>query len=263
MESVWIVGASTGIGKALAIEYYHLGYRVFISARSGQALTALSQAYEPNADSQGMMIPVVMDVTQDAAIVTAIDEITKITPLLHKVIINAGTCEYVDHTLIDLQLMDRVLDTNLLGAVKVSNQVQPLLNHQQHPQMAFVSSSVTYQALPRAHAYGASKAALRYFVECLKMDIQHKGIDVRIISPGFVQTPLTDKNDFNMPFMISSEEASKRIIKGLNSGTFDIQFPKRFTWSLKLFSLLPDVIKFKLLGKLTIAEDDKTSGVPS
>jgi short-subunit dehydrogenase len=83
------------------------------------------------------------------------------------------------------------------------------------------------------------------------MDVQHQGIDVRIVSPGFVKTPLTDKNDFDMPFIIDSEEAAKRIVKGLNGKTFDIHFPKRFTLLLKLFSILPDAFKFKALGKLT------------
>jgi short-subunit dehydrogenase len=279
MKSVWVVGASSGIGESLAIEYYKLGYRVFISARSGQALHDLSLSYgEAFSDDehvqhtdtkafkgakalkrqQGIMVPLPMDVTDECSIEMAVSKINNITKKLHKVIINAGTCEYVDGTIVDINMMRRVFETNLFGAVLVSNLAQSLLSHNEQPQIAFVSSSVTYQALPRAHAYGGSKAALRYFVECLKADIQNQGIDVRLISPGFVKTPLTDKNDFEMPFMISSKNAAIRIIKGLNSSKFDIHFPKRFTLILKLFSILPDSLKFYLLGKLSRSESNKT-----
>jgi short-subunit dehydrogenase len=278
MKSVWVVGASSGIGEALAIEYYKLGYCVFISARSEQALHTLSMAYgealsddeathtgtealkDPKGfkSQQGIMVPLPMDVTDESSIEMAVGKINNITQKLHKVIINAGTCEYVDGTLVDINMMRRVFETNLFGAVLVSNYSQSLLSHDEQPQIAFVSSSVTYQALPRAHAYGGSKAALRYFVECLKADIQNQGIDVRLISPGFVKTPLTDKNDFEMPFMISSNDAAIRIIKGLNSPKFDIHFPKRFTLILKLFSIFPDSIKFYLLGKLSRSESNKT-----
>jgi short-subunit dehydrogenase len=269
MKSVWVVGASSGIGEALAVKYYKLGYRVFISARSAQALNTLSiackgvffESERVDYDNQGVMIPLPMDVTDEASIEHAVKEIKNVTPMIHKIIVNAGTCEYVDETQVDINLMRRVMETNLFGAVHVSNHAQSLLNHNESPQLAFVSSSVTYQALPRAHAYGGSKAALRYFVECLKADIQHKGIDVRLISPGFVKTPLTDKNDFDMPFMISSDDAASRIIKGLNTSTFDIHFPKRFTLILKLFSLLPDSIKFYLLSKITRPESNQADEI--
>jgi short-subunit dehydrogenase len=279
MKSVWVVGASSGIGEALAIEYYKLGYRVFISARSVQALNTLSMAYgealsdderahrtntkvlKGSKNKQGIMVSLPMDVTDESSIEIAVNNIKNVTQKIHKVIINAGTCEYVDGTHVDTSIMRRVFETNLFGAVLVSNFAQPLLNHDEQPQIVFVSSSVTYQALPRAHAYGGSKAALRYFVECLKADIQNQGVDVRLISPGFVKTPLTDKNDFEMPFMISSNDAASRIIKGLNSTKFDIHFPKRFTIMLKLFSLLPDTIRFNLLGKLSRSQKKQTDKV--
>jgi short-subunit dehydrogenase len=278
MKTVWIVGASSGIGEALAIGYFKLGYRVFVSARSEQKLSALSLAYNgitpidsvskqglaglvESEKQQGVMIPLPMDVTSESSIAIAVSQIQDVTHKVHKIIVNAGTCEYVDDTHIDINLMRRVMETNVFGAVHVSNYGQLLLTHDEQPQIAFVSSSVTYQALPRAHAYGGSKAALRYFVECLKCDAQHKGIDVRIISPGFVKTPLTDKNDFDMPFMISSDDAAQRIIKGLKSSQFDIHFPKRFTLILKLFSLLPDSIKFKLLGSISSSKSDKENEI--
>jgi short-subunit dehydrogenase len=267
MKSVWIVGASSGIGESLAIEYANKGFRVFISARSVEKLNTLANNYNrligeqsysiptPDITSKaGVLLVLPMDVTDEYSIGMAVHQIKLITNTLHKVIINAGTCEYIDDTHVDINLMRRVLETNLFGAVHISNYALPLLDHNEQPQLVFVSSSVTYQTLPRAHAYGGSKAALRYFAECLKVDVHKQGIDVRVVSPGFVKTPLTDKNDFDMPFMISSEDAAKRIVKGLSGSTFDIHFPKRFTLILKVFSWLPDVIKFNLLGKMNKAK---------
>ena len=263
MKYVWVVGASSGIGESLAIKYADMGYQVFISARSVETLNAMVLSYstakglEIQSDvstdiegESGLLVAVPMDVTDEQSIVSAILEINNVTSKLHKVIINAGTCEYIDDTQVDLDLMRRVMETNVFGAIQVSNYSQALLNHKESPQLVFVSSSVTYQALPRAHAYGGSKAALRYFAECLKVDVQKQGLDVRVISPGFVKTPLTDKNDFDMPFMISSDDAADRIIKGLSGSKFDIHFPKRFTLLLKIFSCFPDSIKFNLLGKM-------------
>ena len=253
MKSIWIVGASTGIGKAVALLYARQGYRVFVSARSQQTLDALVMN---NADLQGELLALPMDMTDVSSITQAIAFIKGYETSLDKLIINAGICEYVDDVIVDIELFRRVMDTNVFSAIQISNQSMALLKPKS--QLVFVSSSVTYQALPRAHAYGASKAALRYYAECLKMDVQHQGIDVRMISPGFVKTPLTDKNDFDMPFIIDSEEAAKRIVKGLNGKKFDIHFPKRFTLLLKLFSILPDAFKFKVLGKLTRQQDAKT-----
>lgn len=248
MQQIWIVGASSGIGESLALAYAQQGCRVYISARSEDSLNAMMATFNGLNHGKGMLVALPMDVTDDAAIKEALDEFQQDGVFLDKVIINAGTCEYIDDVQVDLALLNRVMDTNLYGAVRVANGVMPLLNPK-GAQLAFVSSSVTYQALPRAHAYGASKAALRYYAECLKIDAQKNNVDVRIVSPGFVKTPLTDINDFDMPFMISSEDAAQRIIKGLSSATFDIQFPKRFTYLLKLFACLPDNLKFKLLAK--------------
>ena len=258
MKYVWVIGASTGIGEAVALQYFNLGYQVYISARTGAKLEQLAAEHNQydESDGEGMLIPIEMDVTDEFSVGSAVQRIQDIHGRLHKVIVNAGTCEYIDDTQVALELVKRVMDTNLYGAMRVSNYVQPLLDHDEASQLVFISSSVTYQALPRAHAYGGSKAALRYFAQCLKMDIQHEGVDVRVVSPGFVKTPLTDKNDFDMPFMISSEDAANRIVKGLEGSNFDIHFPKRFTYTLKLFSLLPDAIKFYLLGKVSRANSD-------
>ena len=246
--NIWVVGASSGIGLAVAQKYADQGHSVWISARSESTLSDVCE------DSDNLL-PLAVDVTDDASLQSATAHIQSVSGSLDKVIINAGTCEYNDSYEIERDKIRRVFETNFFGALNVVNACLPLLrqsvktNKVKHPQLVFVSSSVTYQALPRAGAYGSSKAALRYFAETLRADLVHEGIDIRIVSPGFVKTPLTDKNDFPMPFLLSVDNAANRIVKGLASNVFDIHFPKRFTISLKFLSLLPDWIRLPLVAK--------------
>ncbi len=248
-RAIWVVGASSGIGEALVRALNNDGDTIFISARNEAALDAIAHA----ANATVQVLP--LDITDEFSVSAATESIRRKVGRLDQVIVNAGTCEYIDSDQIDLTAVKRVMDTNFIGAINVIDSALPLLRaslsfeSECRPQLAVMSSSVTYQALPRAGAYGASKAALRYFVEALKLDVQHEGIDVRVISPGFVKTPLTDKNDFEMPFIVEVDEAAERIVSGLKSNQFDIHFPTRFTRILKAISLLPDAIRFKLVGK--------------
>ncbi|WP_250658448.1 SDR family NAD(P)-dependent oxidoreductase [Alkalimarinus coralli] len=248
-KAIWIVGASSGIGEALFRKIDAPGVTVFISARNSAALESLAQS------AKGEVVALPLDITDQRSVQHAADEITNQVGHIDQVIVNAGTCEYINSDKVDMGAMRRVMDTNFWGALNIINASLPLLRAflrnkpGGQPQLAIMSSSVTYQPLPRAGAYGASKAALRYFAESLKLDLQHEGIDIRVISPGFVKTPLTDKNDFDMPFMIDADEAAERIVNGLSSRRFDVHFPSRFTRILKMISLLPDRIRFKLVGK--------------
>lgn len=244
----WLIGASSGIGAALIKELDLRDSLIFVSARD------MSEIQKTFARYAARIIPVEMDMTEPEAVQGAQAQILKHTQHLDRVIINAGTCEYIDSYEIDLASVKRVMETNFFGALQVINSSLPLLRKakapgKRAPQLALVSSSVTYQALPRAGAYGASKSAIRYMMECLKLDLQREGLDVRVVSPGFVKTPLTDKNDFPMPFRISAEEAARRIVKGLEGKRFDVHFPKRFTLLLKAISWLPDCVRFPLVGK--------------
>jgi len=256
MGWIWIVGASSGIGHALAQEYAKQKARLILSARNANALQALKESCLQLGAQDALVMP--LDINQDQPIQTAVAEVEQRLQAPHgltKVIVNSGVCEYVDDYPVDMALMHRVMETNFFGAIRMTNAVLPLLqktaDRKEPAQLVYVGSSVSYQALPRAHAYGASKAALRYFAECLKTDVQKQGIDVRVVSPGFVKTPLTDLNDFDMPFIVPVEEAAQRIIRGLNGTSFDVAFPKRFTWLLKLFSVFPASLKFFLLGKMS------------
>lgn len=254
-KRIWVVGASTGIGLSVAQAYAKAGDHVIMSGRRFTALETekekLQQSY-PHVDA---MIES-MDVTDEASVTEACLNVdAALSDGVDTVIINAGICEYIDSVQIDMDSVRRVMETNFFGALNVVNGVLPLLRKANESgrkaQLVFVSSSVAYQALPRAGAYGSSKAALSYFAEALKLDLQNEGIDVRIVSPGFVETPLTDLNDFAMPARITSEEAANRIVKGLSGTEFDVHFPKRFTLVLKFISMLPNKIKHALLGKMS------------
>lgn len=246
---IWLVGASTGIGEVLLHELDAPGVHILASARTEATLNQVC------AHSVGTVEALPLDVCEPAAIDTAVRYIGKSQKGLDLLIINAGTCEYIDTATMDLDAIDRVMQTNFYGAVRVIKAALPLLRAacggKVRPKLLVVSSSVTFQALPRAHAYGASKAALRYFTECLHIDLQKEGIDVQIVSPGFVRTPLTEQNDFPMPFLISAEEAAKIICKHLHSNAFDIVFPKPFIYLLKTFASLPQRLKFRLLKNLS------------
>ncbi len=248
MKSIWVVGASTGIGASLVTALDESDCQIFVSSRD------VSKINELFANCSARIIPVELDVVNEVSVSNALKNIRDHTAHLDMVIVNAGTCEYIDSVNIDLALVKRVMDTNFYGALNIVNASLPLIRQaktlrEQTPQLVLVSSSVTYQALPRAGAYGASKAAIRYMMECLKLDLQHEGIDIRVVSPGFVKTPLTDKNDFPMPFRITADDAAKRIVKGLKGKQFDIHFPKRFTFILKAMACLPNSLRFKLVGK--------------
>lgn len=253
-SNIWIVGASTGIGRSLALHFAQnqLTGGLVLSARSADKLASLKIEIE-KFGTRCIVLP--MDISDPESLAQAEAQLSSEVEDLSSVIINAGTCEYMDSNDIDPAMARRVFETNYFGALAVSKMALPLLRSSRDKgyssSMVFVSSSVTYQALPRAHAYGASKAALRYFAECLKIDLQHENINVQVVSPGFVDTPLTEKNDFDMPFIVSSEEAARIIAKGIDKGTFDIAFPRMFIWALKAVSKLPSKLRFAVLGKMS------------
>ena len=253
-SNVWIVGASTGIGRSLALHFAqnNLVEGLVLSARSADKLESLKAEIEKHG-THCVVLP--LDVSDADSLARAEAQLSAVVEHVSSVIINAGTCEYMDSNDIDPAMARRVFETNYFGALSVSKMALPQLRAARDrgysASMVFVSSSVTYQALPRAHAYGASKAALRYFAECLKIDLQHENINVQLVSPGFVDTPLTEKNDFDMPFIVSSEDAAAIIAKGIEKGTFDIAFPRVFIWALKAVSKLPSKLRFALLGKMS------------
>ena len=233
---VWLCGASSGIGRALAHELIASGVNLIVSSRDINRLK----------EFKGKAYFLKCEVDNEADWQRSHSEVEKLFGRVDTFIYNAGDCEYVDVKNFQSDVFERVMKVNFVGMLKGIERVLPLLRKGKHAHIVGVSSSVDYMALPRAEAYGASKAALNYMLESLRVDLAPEGIDVSIVKPGFVKTPLTDKNDFPMPCIISAEEAGKRILKGIQKRSHVIDFPKRFTWVLRLMGIMPSSIRFIL-----------------
>ncbi|MCH8550604.1 MAG: SDR family NAD(P)-dependent oxidoreductase [Natronospirillum sp.] len=254
--SVWLVGASTGIGyhlaRELAAELAPEAGHLFISARSADKLQALADDINKSFPKVSVTV-LPLDITDAPARDSALQQIADTTGSLDWLVLNAGTCEYIDMDRDDndLDMYDRVLDTNFHGPVRLFHAALPLLRKGRDPRLVGISSSVTFSPLPRAQAYGASKAAFTYWLGTMAADLKPLGIRVQVVSPGFVDTPLTRRNDFKMPFLLSAEDAGKRIRKGIRRQQAHIHFPKRFTLGLRLFGLLPLGWQYALNSKLS------------
>ena len=242
-KTIWITGASSGIGATLALQLAATGNTVFASARSADQLQGLAARAK---DSSGKILPFVCDVTLDEQTAGFRSQLLELTDHLDILIICAGRCEYIDDAELDVALFRRVYDVNVFGAVNAASVALPLLeeaaqkNQTGKPQIVAVASLSAVTGLPRAEAYGSSKAAMIYLFNTLRLDLQ-KRIDVTIVNPGFVETPMTRQNDFPMPFIMQPSAAAERIIKGIEKRKLTLNFPLRLWLSLKIPSLIPSV----------------------
>ncbi|WP_422102927.1 SDR family NAD(P)-dependent oxidoreductase [Vreelandella sp.] len=239
-QRIWLTGATSGIGEALAKQLIADGHQVVLSARNEEALNALCEGHA-NA------YPLPLDVSDRQAVLAAGEQIAQWLGALDIALFNAGTCEYLDAQHFDMALVERVFTPNLFGTLYGVEAALPLLRAARKEgkpaRLAATSSASAYLPLPRAEAYGASKAAVSYFLESLRLDLHQEGIDVSLIHPGFVKTPLTDRNDFPMPMQVTADDAAKAIIAGLAKGRLDIHFPRRFTYIVKCLGILPPALR--------------------
>ncbi|BCQ64740.1 short-subunit dehydrogenase [Pseudomonas protegens] len=241
---VWLTGASSGIGAALAEELLKAGAQLALSARSREPLEALAKRYP------GRVLVVPGDLTDALQVREIGKRIAQAWGALDTVILNAGTCEYIEVQQFDAALIERVLNTNLLAASYCIEAALPLLRAGNRPYLVGVASSVTCLPLPRAGAYGASKAALRYLLQSLRIDLAAEGIDVTLVSPGFVDTPLTARNDFPMPMRWTAEQAARHIHRHLGRRPLEIAFPGLFIFGLKLLAWLPGRLQLGIARRL-------------
>jgi short-subunit dehydrogenase len=235
-SNIWITGASSGIGEALTKALVQQGHHLFITGRRQDALDALA------AVDNGKITSARADTTSREEL-EAISATLEVKGDLDMAVLNAGTCEYLDIANYDSEVIEKNINTNVVGTARSLDIALPALRRTvkkgKQATLVIVSSSAWWFPFGRAEGYGASKAALTYFAHALRADLAQEGIDVVVVSPGFVKTPLTDQNDFPMPFLVTAEDAADRIVKGLQKGKREIAFPKRFTWSLKVLGALP------------------------
>lgn len=237
---VWLVGASTGIGAAMARELAGRGARLALSARSADKLQALGLP-------EALLLP--CDATDVRSLAAARQTLLAAWGGVDLVVYLAGDYVPMRAEDFDLARAERVLEVNFHGAMRLAATVLPDLTA--GGGIAFVASVAGYRGLPKALCYGPGKAALIHFAECLYLDLAERGIGVWVINPGFVQTRLTAQNDFAMPALLTPEQAAVAAVNGLATGAFEIHFPKRFTRVLKLLSLLPYRWYFPLIRRFT------------
>jgi short-subunit dehydrogenase len=244
---IWLVGASEGIGAALAASLARAGAHVVVSARNEDKLT---QVLATLITRNHLTVPV--DVCDEGSVAKAWNKISTTWPQVDMVIYNAGAYTPMDATKFELAAAQQMVDVNFNGALRVLSHIIPHFMQRNNGHIALVGSVAGYSGLPSAIGYGASKAALIHLAENLKADFADTNIKVQIINPGFVATRLTAKNDFSMPCIITPEKAAEYMMQGLASNRFDIHFPKRFSFVLKFLRLLPYSLYFWLLKKLRL-----------
>jgi NAD(P)-dependent dehydrogenase (short-subunit alcohol dehydrogenase family) len=242
-KTVWIVGASSGIGQATAAALHGLGARVIVSARQGRALDAFVQQH---AGSQALAL----DATDRQAVQAAAAQLLAQGPL-DCVLYCAGHYTAMRADALDLDDMMRHVDVNYLGALHLLDAVLPAMLARGAGHISLVGSVAGYRGLPQSLAYGPTKAALINLAETLYLDLHPHGLGVSIINPGFVQTPLTAGNPFPMPALLTPAQAATAIVQGWVRGAFEIHFPKRFTLWMKALRLLPNRTYFYLIRRAT------------
>lgn len=221
------------------------------SARGAEALKSLEQEAE---SLSGRIVAMPLDVTDAAAIAQARDRIVAEMGLPDLCVLNAGTYIPVNAKRLKVDDFQLQFDLNVMGTVKMLEAVIPGMVERKSGRIAVVSSISGYRGLRTASAYGATKAALINMCEALRMELGDAGITVQLVNPGFIKTPLTDKNEFPMPFLMPVEKAVDRFYRGLLTDRFEITFPKRFTWMLKFMRLLPYAIYLPLMNRTTKAD---------
>ena len=240
---IWITGASSGIGKALAIKFAEKGWTVAASARRENLLDELNKI-----NSNIYSFP--LDVTEIENCKLVANKIIEKFGGIDICVFGTGMHDPKSEKKFNLSKIREIMEVNYFGTMNSINSIYDYFSEKKNGQISIISSVAGYRGLPAAGAYCASKAALTSYAESLNFDMQLKNVKVSLISPGFIKTPMTDQNDFPMPMIKSPEFAANEIFKGLTEKkSFEIHFPKAFTYFLKFLQILPSSIYFKLVSK--------------
>jgi NADP-dependent 3-hydroxy acid dehydrogenase YdfG len=246
-QRVWIVGASSGIGAALATELLQRGARVALSARREAPLLELI-AQNP-AGANALALP--LDVGDAGSIRQALQTVLDRWQGIDVVLWVAGTYRPMRAYDFDLTDAQQIVQTNLVGVINGLAAIMPVLIGQRSGAIGIVSSVAGFNGLPMALIYGPTKAALNNLAQSLYFDLHPLGVGVHLITPGFVETPLTALNAFPMPGIVTVQTAALEILAGLARGEFETHFPRRFSWAMKLLKWLPHRLYFALMAKVT------------
>jgi short-subunit dehydrogenase len=239
----WIIGASSGIGEALAYELARQGETIALSARNGEALSGICAQLK---GAGHLVMPV--DASDAAALFAVADNLKAQWGRIDRIIFMAGLYTPMKLGALDLNETAKIINVNLMGAFNATEAGLRALKPQGKGQLVLCASVAGYRGLPNSQPYGATKAAVINLATSLRLEHGHY-LDIKVINPGFVTSRLTQKNDFEMPFKISPEKAAKALARGLKSKDFEIHFPKQFTLIMKTLALLPDELYFKLASK--------------
>ena len=242
-KKIWVTGASTGIGKAVAEKFSKEGWKVAISARREELLKNIAQ------DNNIFDYP--LDVTNEKKADEVFKKILEDFKSIDLCIFNAGTYEPKLEEEISKEQIRKTMEVNFFGVVNCIKAVEKYFKNKKNGHISIVSSIAGYRGLPNSSGYGPSKAAVSNLAESLYFDFKKDNVKISLISPGFIKTPMTDKNEFRMPFIKSPEFAAEKIYNGLvKSNSFEITFPKQLTTIFKLFKVLPNRIYLFLISKL-------------
>ena len=244
-QNIWIIGASTGIGKEITLYLSKNGANIIVSARSEKPLQDIVRQTKGQND---LALP--LDVQSANEVKKAVTKLTKKYDTIDRVIFMAGIYEPTACNQIDIEKAKQIIDVNLTGAVNIVHYCLPFLEKQNKSQLVLCASVAGYSGLPNGQPYSATKAAVLNLAESLKTEYLNSTLDIKVINPGFVKTRLTDKNKFKMPFIIEPEEAAKEICRKLDSKSFEIHFPKKLSILLKFLRLLPYSLYFWLVSKI-------------
>jgi short-subunit dehydrogenase len=246
--AVWITGASTGIGRELAIAMAKAGWTVAATARSADKLLEMEKESKA---WKGRIQAFPADVTDALRMVSTVDAIEASAGKIALAIFNAGNYWPASGDRLDVKKFADTYALNVMGHVNGLAPIVEKFKSRGFGHVMMVASISGYSGLPTAAAYGASKAAVINMCEALKFDFDAMNIRIQVVNPGFIETPLTSKNEFAMPALMPVAKAVERIIAGISSGGFELSFPRRFTYALKFMRLLPYQLYFPLMKKMT------------
>ncbi len=254
-DTVWIVGASSGIGRELSLLLDGIVSNVAISARSEETLEKMQK--------DGVSLrPFTLDVTEPGAVSKCADNIARACGPIDLVVLCAGTWKLMDAKSFDLDAVRRGMEVNYMGVANVLAAVMPTMIERRAGHIAVVASVAGFRGLPRAAAYGPTKAALINLVETLQPELAAHGVTISIVNPGFVDTPMTADNPFPMPGLMPAKRAAEQLLSGLVRKKYEIIFPRAFGYSIKALRFLPNHLFFWLMRRYVLKQKSRRNDLP-